>query len=97
MSDIVEKNKVQSSSVEKNLRTLTGVVISEKMAKTIAVSIEDMVKHPVYGKYIRRTTTLFAHDEENVCNIGDRVLIRESRPISRRKNWELIDVIEKAQ
>jgi small subunit ribosomal protein S17 len=97
MSDIVEKNKVQSSSKKKNVRTLTGFVVSEKMAKTIAVSIEDMVKHPVYGKYIRRTTTLFAHDADNVCNIGDRVLIKESRPISRKKNWVLMDVIEKAQ
>ena len=78
----------------KSKRTLTGVVTSNKMDKTIVVLIERTVKHPVYGKYIRRSTKVYAHDPENRCKEGDVVTIAESRPISKTKNWTLLEVIE---
>jgi small subunit ribosomal protein S17 len=77
-------------------RVLVGVVVSNKMDKTIAVEIERRVMHPLYGKFVRRTTKLLAHDEENVCREGDRVSIRECRPLSKRKSWSLDAVIEQA-
>jgi small subunit ribosomal protein S17 len=81
---------------EAKIRTLQGVVISNKMDKSIVVMIERRVKHPMYGKYITRSTKLKAHDEENVCNEGDLVTIREVAPISKSKNWTLVDVLVKA-
>lgn len=81
---------------ETKIRTLQGVVISNKMDKSIVVMIERRVKHPMYGKYITRSTKLKAHDEANVCNEGDIVTIREVAPISKSKNWTLVDVITKA-
>jgi small subunit ribosomal protein S17 len=75
---------------------LTGTVVSNKMNKTISVSIERLVKHPTYGKYVRRTTKLLAHDENNECRAGDTVSIAECRPLSRRKAWRLVRVIERA-
>jgi len=81
---------------EAKIRTLQGVVISNKMDKSIVVMIERRVKHPMYGKYITRSTKLKAHDEVNVCNEGDVVTIREVAPISKSKNWTLVDVIVKA-
>jgi small subunit ribosomal protein S17 len=82
---------------EKNLsRTLKGKVISHKMAKTAVVRVERQVKHPVYGKYMRRSTKYHAHDPQNVCKEGDIVLIKESRPISKTKSWDLVKVIEPA-
>ena len=80
----------------KTLRTLTGRVVSNKMNKTIAVEIERLVKHPRYGKYIRRTTKLLAHDEANESREGDTVTIAECRPLSRSKNWRLVSVVERA-
>ena len=77
-------------------RLLTGKVVSNKMDKTIAVSVERLVKHPTYGKYIRRTTKLLAHDEGNECKEGDTVSIKPCRPISRHKSWTLVEVIERA-
>lgn len=79
---------------EKTARVTTGKVVSNKMDKTITVLVERRVKHPVYGKYITRSTKLHAHDEENACNIGDEVTIKESRPLSKTKTWALqsIDV-----
>ena len=74
-----------------------GKVISNKMDKTIAVSIERLVKHPTYGKYIRRTTKLLAHDESNECKEGDTVSIKPCRPMSRRKSWVLVRVVERAR
>jgi len=76
-------------------RTLTGKVISNKMDKSITVLIERKVKHPVYGKYITRSTKLHAHDEQNVCQEGDIVTISECRPLSKTKNWMLVEVVEK--
>ena len=80
----------------KGIRTLTGQVVSNKMHKTIAVEIERVVRHPTYGKYIRRTTKLLAHDEKNEAREGDTVSITPCRPLSRRKSWQLIEVVEKA-
>jgi small subunit ribosomal protein S17 len=80
----------------KEPRTLTGRVVSTKMQKTIAVEIERIVKHPTYGKYIRRTTKLLAHDEKGDAHDGDLVSITQSRPLSRRKSWTLVAVLEKA-
>jgi small subunit ribosomal protein S17 len=78
-------------------RLLTGKVVSNKMDKTIAVSVERLVKHPMYGKYIRRTTKLLAHDENNECKEGDTVSIKPCRPMSRRKSWMLVTVVERAR
>ena len=75
--------------------TLTGRVISTKMDKTISVAIERLVKHPSYGKYVRRTTKLLAHDENNECQEGDTVAIAPCRPLSRRKSWMLVRVVER--
>jgi small subunit ribosomal protein S17 len=87
-----EENKVQV----KGARTLTGRVVSTKMQKTVAVEIERLVKHDVYGKYIRRTTKLLAHDETGASHEGDLVKIAPCRPMSRRKSWKLVAVLEKA-
>ena len=78
-------------------RLLTGRVVSNKMDKTIAVSVERLVKHPTYGKFIRRTTKLLAHDESNECKEGDTVSIKPCRPMSRRKSWVLVRVVERAR
>ena len=79
------------------LRLLAGKVVSNKMDKTIAVSVERLVKHPTYGKYIRRTTKLLAHDESNECKEGDTVSIKPCRPMSRRKSWVLVRVVDRAR
>ena len=81
---------------EQTIRTVQGRVVSNKMDKTITVAVERKVKHPIYGKFIERTTKLHAHDEANVCNEGDFVSITECRPLSKSKNWMLVDVITKA-
>jgi small subunit ribosomal protein S17 len=78
-------------------RLLTGKVVSNKMDKTIAVSVERLVKHPMYGKYVRRTTKLLAHDADNECKEGDTVSIKPCRPMSRRKSWMLVRVVERAR
>jgi len=78
-------------------RTLSGRVTSNKMDKTITVAIERLVKHPVYGKYVRRTTKLHAHDENNECRIGDLVTIKQCRPLSKTKTWTLVAVVDRAQ
>jgi small subunit ribosomal protein S17 len=84
--------------VERNLRkTRTGVVKSNKMDKTITVTVERRVKHPIYGKFVKKTTSFHAHDEKNECTIGDVVKIMESRPLSKTKRWRLVEVIEKAK
>ncbi len=81
---------------ERGRRKVTGRVISDKMDKTVSVSIERLIKHPVYGKYIRRTTKVLAHDESNECKAGDRVMISECRPMSKNKAWQVVDVVERA-
>jgi small subunit ribosomal protein S17 len=84
------------SGAEKTARTATGKVVSNKMDKTITVMVERRVKHPVYGKYITRSSKLHAHDEQNECNIGDTVIVAESRPISKSKTWKLLEVVVSA-
>ena len=78
-------------------RPTIGRVVSDRMDKTVAVAIERLIKHPVYGKYVRRTSKVLAHDENNECKTGDRVAIRECRPISRRKSWRVVSIVERAQ
>jgi small subunit ribosomal protein S17 len=80
-----------------NRKVRTGVVVSNKMDKTIVVAIETRVKHKLYGKIMKRTTKLKAHDEDNICQVGDRVKVMETRPLSKDKRWRLVEVIEKAQ
>ena len=80
-----------------NHKTRTGVVVSDKMDKTIVVEIRTRVKHPLYGKIMNRTTRLKAHDEENACGVGDRVMVMETRPLSKDKRWRLTQIIEKAK
>ncbi|MGI6537723.1 MAG: 30S ribosomal protein S17 [Caldicoprobacterales bacterium] len=86
-----------AEGVRGNRKTRVGVVVSNKMDKTIVVLVETRVKHKLYGKTIKRSTKLKAHDENNVCQIGDRVRIMETRPLSRDKRWRLVEIIEKAQ
>lgn len=84
--------------VERNLRkTRIGVVASNKMDKTITVSVERKVKHPIYGKFVKKTTNFHAHDDKNECQIGDVVRIMETRPLSKTKRWRLVEVVEKAK
>jgi small subunit ribosomal protein S17 len=79
-----------------SVRILTGRVVSDRMDKTAAISVERLVKHPLYGKYIRRTTKVLAHDENNECRIGDTVSIAETRPLSKRKAWKVVEIVERA-
>ena len=82
--------------MERNLRkTRTGKVVSDKMDKTIVVAIEDHVKHPLYGKIVKRTYKLKAHDEKNECSIGDTVKVMETRPLSKDKSWRIVEIVEK--
>ena len=84
--------------VERNLRKIrTGMVTSNKMSKTITVAVERKVKHPIYGKFVKKTTKFHAHDEKNECTIGDVVKIMETRPLSKTKRWRLVEVVEKAK
>ncbi len=85
-------------SIERNLRKeRTGLVRSNKMDKTIVVSVERKVKHPKYGKFVKKTTTFFAHDDKNDCGIGDTVRISETRPMSKNKRWRMVEIIERAK
>jgi small subunit ribosomal protein S17 len=85
-------------NIVRNLRkTRTGLVTSNKMDKTVTVAVERKVKHPLYGKFLKKTTKFHAHDEKNECNIGDTVKIMETRPISKLKRWRLVEVVEKVK
>lgn len=85
-------------TLDRNLRKQkTGVVVSNKMDKTIAVQVERRLMHPIYGKFVKRSKKFFAHDEENTCKIGDVVRIMETRPLSKNKCWRLIEIIERAK
>ena len=87
-----------TNTIERNLRkTRVGVVSSNKMDKTITVKVERKIKHPLYGKFLKKTTSFHAHDEKNECSIGDIVKIMESRPLSKTKRWRLVEVIEKVK
>ena len=94
----MSENTATQSVDERNQRKVReGLVVSDKMDKTIVVAVEDRVKHALYGKVLRKTSRLKAHDETNQCGIGDRVLIMETRPLSATKRWRLIEVLEKAK
>ena len=85
-------------SIERNLRKeRTGLVRSNKMDKTIVVAVERKVKHPKYGKFVKKTTTFFAHDDKNDCGIGDTVRISETRPMSKNKRWRMVEIIDRAK
>jgi small subunit ribosomal protein S17 len=87
-----------TASVQRAQRKVReGLVVSDKMDKTVVVEVEDRVKHPLYGKVMRRTSKLKVHDEQNTCGIGDRVLIMETRPLSATKRWRLVEILEKAK
>ena len=94
-----EQEKVVSDQAsERNYRkTRQGYVVSDKMDKTVVVEVEDRVKHPLYGKVLRRTSKLKAHDEQNEAGVGDRVLIMETRPLSATKHWRIVEILEKAK
>jgi len=86
------------AAVQRNRRKVReGLVVSDKMDKTVVVMVEDRVKHPLYGKVMRRNTKLKAHDENNACGIGDRVQIMETRPLSATKRWRVVEILEKAK
>lgn len=97
MSEQQVQSATTGQGADKTVRLLTGKVVSNKMEKTITVAVERLVKHPTYGKYVRRTTKLLAHDEQNECQEGDVVEIQECRPLSRRKAWRLARVVTRAQ
>lgn len=83
---------------ERNLRkTRVGMVVSDKMDKTIVVAVQDNVRHPLYGKIVKKTYKLKAHDENNECKVGDRVRVMETRPLSKDKRWRLVSIVEKAK
>ena len=90
---MTEQTQLENSSQ----RTIMGIVISNKMNKTIVVQTERKVKHPLYGKYVKRFSRMYAHDEENACHIGDQVLIQQTRPISKTKCWKLVEIVKKEE
>jgi small subunit ribosomal protein S17 len=94
----MSENDVTESSQQRGFRkTREGLVVSDKMDKTVVVAVEDRVKHALYGKIIRRTEKLKAHDEQNAAGVGDRVLLMETRPLSATKRWRIVEILEKAK
>ncbi|MDP4691156.1 MAG: 30S ribosomal protein S17 [Candidatus Nanopelagicales bacterium] len=89
--------KVDVSTQRSARKVREGLVVSDKMDKTVVVAVEDRFKHPLYGKVVRRTSKLKAHDEQNTCGIGDRVLLMETRPLSASKRWRVVEILEKAK
>jgi small subunit ribosomal protein S17 len=89
--------KVDVSTERSARKVREGLVVSDKMDKTVVVAVEDRFKHPLYGKVVRRTSKLKAHDEQNSCGIGDRVLLMETRPLSASKRWRVVEILEKAK
>jgi small subunit ribosomal protein S17 len=88
----------EEKTIVRNLRKVRiGKVIRDKMDKSIVVAVERRVKHPIYGKFVKKTSTFMAHDENNECGVGDTVRIMETRPLSKRKRWRLIEIVEKAK
>ena len=105
MTDTNEKDSMTTATAEAGTpeetrgfrKTREGLVVSDKMDKTVVVAVEDRVMHPLYGKVIRRTSKYKAHDEQNACGIGDRVLLMETRPLSATKRWRVVEIVEKAK
>ena len=97
-SAVVDSAVAETSVEERSARKIRdGLVVSDKMDKTVVVSVEDRVKHALYGKVLRRTSKLKAHDEQNDCGVGDRVRIMETRPLSATKRWRVVEILEKAK
>jgi small subunit ribosomal protein S17 len=99
---VSERSEVAQLSAETTVdrgrrKVREGLVVSDKMDKTVIVAVEDQVKHPLYGKVVRRTNKLKAHDEANACGIGDRVLLMETRPLSATKRWRVVEILERAK
>src|SRR3954452_7972674 len=97
MSETTDNNTAERSDARRTRKTREGLVVSDKMDKTVVVAVEDRVKHALYGKVLRRTSKLKAHDEQNDCGVGDRVLIMETRPLSATKRWRVVEILEKAK
>jgi small subunit ribosomal protein S17 len=97
VTDSTENTSSESGLSRHDRKTRQGLVVSDKMDKTVVVAVEDRVKHPLYGKVIRRTSKVKAHDEANTAGVGDRVLIMETRPLSATKRWRLVEILEKAK
>jgi len=95
--ETVSETVADTTAARNNRKVREGLVVSDKMDKTIVVALEDRVKHPMYGKVIRRTSRVKAHDEGNAAGVGDRVLLMETRPLSATKRWRLVEVLEKAK
>ena len=94
----MSEQQAETTAAERNRRKVReGLVVSDKMDKTVVVSVEDRVKHPLYGKVLRKTSRLKAHDEQNECGIGDRVLLMETRPLSATKRWRVVEILERAK
>ncbi|MFU8897051.1 MAG: 30S ribosomal protein S17 [Gammaproteobacteria bacterium] len=89
-------SETTENAASSSVRILTGRVVSDRMDKTAAIAVDRLVKHPLYGKYIRRTSKVLAHDENNECRIGDTVNIAETRPLSKRKAWQVVEIVERA-
>jgi small subunit ribosomal protein S17 len=94
---VTESTATQGGTPRGRRKVREGLVVSDKMDKTVVVEIEDRVKHPLYGKVLRRTSKLKAHDEQNACGIGDRVMLMETRPLSATKRWRVVEIVEKAK
>ncbi|MET7780852.1 MULTISPECIES: 30S ribosomal protein S17 [Streptomyces] len=92
-----ESNVTETTEARGFRKTREGLVVSDKMDKTVVVAVEDRVKHALYGKVIRRTSKLKAHDEQNAAGVGDRVLLMETRPLSSTKRWRIVEILEKAK
>ena len=97
MSEPIDTSAVFKDKTRGRRKVREGTVVSDKMNKTIVVALEDRKKHPLYGKVMRRTSKLKAHDEQNACGIGDRVLLMETRPLSATKRWRVVEILEKAK
>ena len=97
MSETTNENTAPQADTRATRKTREGLVVSDKMDKTVVVAVEDRVKHALYGKVLRRTSKLKAHDEQNDCGIGDRVLIMETRPLSATKRWRVVEILERAK
>ncbi len=96
-SPLLKQNNFRVEMERKLRKTRIGLVVSNKMDKSIVVAVERKVKHPIYGKFVNKTTKFMAHDESNTCGIGDTVLIMETRPLSKNKNWRLVEILERAK
>jgi small subunit ribosomal protein S17 len=94
---MTEANQANQAKERGRRKVREGLVVSDKMDKTVVVEVEDRVKHPLYGKVMRHTSKLKAHDEQNSCGIGDRVLLMETRPLSATKRWRVVEILEKAK